>query len=188
MVQATPTDHRSGTGPPARLAGISMPKSWPYGRKAPRSGHRQHARSEAGHRRQGVLPRGVGPINVGRLRKPAALPMTTWSRPVYNRSEIDLPHGQVAGQNRTSGRWSDPAGGRSVPCQGEGRGFESGRPLSQRGATVWEVWCRRRRWVSHGIPCAGGEWRRAPQGRSPGATSPYATGIFRRAPRRGLVA
>jgi hypothetical protein len=55
-------------------------------------------------------------------------------RPVYGMGGLDGLGGRAGGQESTSGDWDGLGGGEPQPCQGEGRGFESRRPLHIRPA------------------------------------------------------
>ncbi len=50
-------------------------------------------------------------------------------RPVYGMGGLDGLGGRMGGQEPMSGDWDGLSGGFSSRCQGEGRGFESRRPL-----------------------------------------------------------
>ena len=50
-------------------------------------------------------------------------------RPVCGLGGLDGPGGRTGGQETTPGDWDGLAGRFSSRCQGEGRGFESRRPL-----------------------------------------------------------
>ena len=51
-------------------------------------------------------------------------------RPVYGMGGLDGLGGRIGGQETTSRGWTDSTDGYLHVCQGEGRGFESRRPLS----------------------------------------------------------
>ena len=55
-------------------------------------------------------------------------------RPVYGMGGLGGLGGRTGGQETTSGDWDGLSGGFSSRCQGEGRGFESRRPLHIRPA------------------------------------------------------
>ena len=50
-------------------------------------------------------------------------------RPVYGMGGLDGLGGRIGGQETTSADWDGLGGREPQPCQGEGRGFESRRPL-----------------------------------------------------------
>jgi hypothetical protein len=86
-------------------------------------------------------------------------------RPVYGMGGLDGLGGRAGGRETTSGDWDGIGGREPQPCQGEGRGFESRRPLSvknllSRYLHVLETTSRRRRFAhrAHQIGHAGRRW------------------------------